>query len=70
MAFKMVTPFGKYQKGKRRYKKKKRKGTLYEGVDFSGSPTAAPSDIFGSKVSTPSMAAALSRRRKSILPGK
>jgi len=35
------------RKERRQAKKKARKGTLYAGVDFSGSPTVEPPDIFG-----------------------
>jgi hypothetical protein len=34
-------------KERRQAKKKSRKGTLYSDVDFSGSPSVAPPDIFG-----------------------
>jgi hypothetical protein len=66
---KIVTPFGKWQKGRRRAKKKKKAGTLYADQDFSGSPTASPVDMFGKSVSTPGVAASLSRRRRDKLVG-
>lgn len=54
---------------KKRKAKKRAKKNLYAGVDFSGSPTASPVDMFGKSVSTPGVAASLSRRRRDKLVG-
>ena len=68
--FKLTTPFGKYQKGKRRAKKKKKAGTLYADQDFSGNPTALPVDMFGKQIEPRGAAASLAARRKKMLyPG-
>ncbi len=64
--FKVVTPWGKYQKGKRRAKKKKKAGTLYADQDFSGSPTSTPVDMFNQPAPTPSTLRSLRQRRKSF----
>tara|TARA_R110000822_G_scaffold296546_1_gene418991 strand:- start:90 stop:305 length:216 start_codon:yes stop_codon:yes gene_type:complete len=69
MGLKIVTPFGKYQKGKRRTKKKKKAGTLYEGVDFSGGPTHSAVDMFGRATASPGGAALLASRRKKLMGG-
>ena len=63
---KMKSPFGKAAKGRRQYKKKKRKGTLYEGVDFSGSPDRKPVDMFNRPYDPGSGADRLSARRDII----
>ena len=57
--------------GKRRGKQLKKRGMLYEGVDFSGSPTQTPVDMLGNPQKHGEMARRrekmMSRRRKSLL---
>jgi len=48
--------------GKRRGKQLKKKGLLYAGVDFSGSPTKTPVDMFGQ----PQKYGDMANRRKSL----
>tara|TARA_R100001443_G_scaffold30696_3_gene44523 strand:- start:990 stop:1283 length:294 start_codon:yes stop_codon:yes gene_type:complete len=48
--------------GRRMYKKKKKKGVLYEGVDFSGSPTETPVDMFN----RPQKFGTMANRRKRL----
>ena len=48
--------------GKRRGKQLKKRGMLYEGVDFSGSPTQTPVDMLGN----PQKHGEMAKRRKKL----